>query len=260
MVIRGLLILACLASACWPSPALAESVLFYADDLPPYIQLHKQGPPTGFAVELLWEVVREAGVPEDDIVIERSNWARAVYSVHAVPGTALLCLAKLPERIDMYKWVGPIDSMEVGVFAAGDTKTVIEKEEDIFRYRIGVVRNTALRLALIEAYPGIEDNLVEVRGIETQLKMLREGRVDLIAQALLGSRRMMPRHGMRPEDYPLVRQLEPLQMYFGFNTSVSDAFIARLQEALDRLKAGKRGEKSRYEQIKAQHFKSVPTK
>ncbi|BDQ35342.1 substrate-binding periplasmic protein [Pseudodesulfovibrio portus] len=260
MVKRGVLVLFCLAAACWPSPGLAERVLFYADDLPPYIQLHKQGVPTGFAVELLWEIVREAGIPEVDVSIEKSNWARAVSSVRTLPGTALLCLARLPERIDVYKWVGPIDSMEVGLFADGAAKIVMDKEEDIFRYRIGVVRNTALQLALLKAYPGIEQNLVELRGIGTQLKMLREGRVDLIAQALQGTRRMMPTHGMRPENYPLVRRLEPLRMYFGFNTSVSDAFIAQLQEALDRLKISKRGEKSRYEQIKAKYFNPTSTK
>ena len=254
MLKRRLLILFCFVAACWPSSAPAESVLFYADDLPPYIQLHGQAPPTGFAVELIREMVREAGMPESDITIEVMNWARAVYTVRTVSGTALLCLARLPERVDWYKWVGPIDFMKVGLFANGTAGISLEKAEDLFRYRIGVVRNTALEFSLIAAHPGVEGNLVELRSIDTQLKMLREGRVDLIAQGLLATRGMMSRHDMRQEEYVLVRELEPLKMYFGFNASVSDAFIARLQAALDRLKRCKSGEKSRYEQIKAKYF------
>lgn len=257
MIRRSFLFFFCLVVIGWSVPAHAEKVVFYADSLPPYITLHAHGPPTGFAVELLHEVVREAGVEETDVSIELLHWARAVQGVRDVPGTALLCLAQLPERVHAFKWVGPIDFMAVGLFADKAGAVFLKEASDIYRYRIAVIRRTALSVALNAAYPGIGDNLEEVRGIDTQLRMLREGRVDMIAQAYAAVERTMGDHGMHPEDYVLVRRLEPLKMYFGFNKSVSDAFSARLQAALDRLKGCENGGKSRYEQIKAKYFSPV---
>lgn len=243
------------AIICLPFSARAQSVLFYAGGLPPYIELHEQGEPTGFAVDLMRAVMREAGVPEDDISITVLPWARAVSGVQHTPGTALLCLALLPERLDEYKWVGPVDYMAVGLFAADPAQVPLKRQADIYRYRIGVVRQTALLNSLRNSYPGIEKNFEEVRSITAQLRMLKERRVDLIAQSILGIRLSMERLAMPVEDYPLVGRLEPLKMYFGFNNSFSDTFIARLQAGLDRLKKRKNGQKSRYDRLKEKYFK-----
>ena len=122
-----------------------------------------------------------------------------------------------------------------------------------------MVRNTAMVSVLKADHPGIEKNMVLVSSIETQLRMLRAGRVDLVVQAIEGTRETMNILGMDADDYPLVLKLDPLELHFGFNVSTSKEYIARLQGALDRVKLPEAGRGSRYERIKEKYFSSKPS-
>lgn len=237
-----------------PEVAWADHVRFYVDGLPPYAVLHDNGPPSGFAVDLMGRLMHSVGehfAPSD---IKVMTWARAVREVEIVPGTALLVLARLPERIDRFKWVGPLDTLPIGVFARKDSGVVVKKMTDLKRYSIGMVRNTAPYRVLIKALPGIWQNLIMLSGIPAQLRMLREGRVDVIVQAVGASNRLMGDEGMAAGDYSVVYRFEPLQIYFGFNKSTDDRLIARLQTALDRFKEVDASGTSPYSRLRGAYF------
>ncbi|WP_319583815.1 transporter substrate-binding domain-containing protein [uncultured Pseudodesulfovibrio sp.] len=234
--------------------ARADHVQFYVDALPPYAVLHEDSPPTGFAVELMGHLMDEVGehfAPSD---IKVMNWARAVHEVEVVAGTSLLVLAKLPERVDRFKWVGPMDTLPIGVFAAKDSHVVVKKVSDLKKYSIGMVRNTAPYRVLIKAVPEIWQNLIMLSGIPAQLRMLREGRVDVIVQAVGASNTLMDDEGMDTENYRIVYRFEPLQIYFGFNKSTNDKLIRRLQSALDRFKQVDASGTSPYDRLREKFF------
>jgi polar amino acid transport system substrate-binding protein len=239
--------------------ARADHVRFYVDGLPPYAVLHDDGPPTGFAVALMGQLMHFAGehfAPDD---IKVMTWARAVHEVEVMPGTALLVLARLPERIDRFKWVGPMDSLPIGVFARKDSGVVVSRLEDLKKYSIGMVRNTAPYRVLIKALPGIWQNMIMLSAIPAQLRMLREGRVDVIVQAIGASNRLMGDEDMAADDYHVIFRFEPLQIYFGFNKSTDDGLIDRLQSALDRFKEPDFSGISPYSRMRAAYFgKAAP--
>jgi polar amino acid transport system substrate-binding protein len=242
-----------------PEVAWADHVRFYVDGLPPYAVLHDNGPPSGFAVELMGRLMHSVGEHFAPTDIKVMTWARAVHEVEVKPGTALLVLARLPERIDRFKWVGPLDTLPIGVFARKDSGIKIEKLSDLKRYTIGMVRNTAPYRVLIKALPEIWQNMVMLSAIPAQLRMLREGRVDLIVQAIGASNRLMGDEGMAKDDYTVVYRFEPLQIYFGFNKSTDDGLIRRLQSALDRFKEVDSSGTSPYGRMRESFFGMVPS-
>ncbi|OIQ51280.1 Bacterial extracellular solute-binding protein, family 3 [Pseudodesulfovibrio hydrargyri] len=235
-------------------PALADHVQFYVDALPPYAVLHDDGPPTGFAVALMERLMRTAGEHFDATDVAVMTWARAVHHVEVVPHAALLVLTKLPERADRYKWVGPLDLLPVGVIARRDSGVVVERLEDLLKYRVGIVRNTAPYRVLIRDLPEVGPNLVLLSGIPALLRMLRERRVDVIVQADRASRELMRGEGMDADEYATIFHLAPLAVYFGFNKSTDDGLIHRLQSALDRFKEPDSSGVSPYSRMREAYF------
>ncbi|MGE4192579.1 MAG: substrate-binding periplasmic protein [Pseudodesulfovibrio sp.] len=235
-------------------PALGDHVRFYADGLPPYAVLHDDGPPTGFAVELMGLMMHSIGehfAPSDIKVLP---WARAVHEVEIVPSSALIVLAQLPERLGRFKWVGPLDVIHIGAYARRRSGVKVERLEDLKRYSLGMVRNTSPIHIVVKALPGIEKNMVMLSGIPAQLRMLREGRVDVIVQALGATERMMGDEGMAAEDYRILYRFEPLTVYFGFNRNTDDELIDRLQSALDNFKKVDASGSSPYSRLRETYF------
>ncbi|WP_338670066.1 substrate-binding periplasmic protein [Pseudodesulfovibrio methanolicus] len=214
----------------------ADNIRFYVDALPPYAVLHEDGPPTGFAVALMEQLMRASGEHFEASDVSVMTWARAVHHVEVVPQAALLVLTKLPERADRYKWVGPLDLLPVGVIARKDSGIVVDRLEDLLKYRVGMVRNTAPYRVLVRDLPEIGPNLVMLSGIPALLRMLREKRVDVIIQADMAAKELMDGEGMNADDYSTIFHFAPLAVYFGFNKSTDDGLIHRLQSVLDRFK------------------------
>jgi polar amino acid transport system substrate-binding protein len=232
----------------------ADNIRFYVDALPPYAVLHEDGPPTGFAVALMEQLMRSCGEHFDASEVSVMNWARAVHHVEIVPHTALLVLTKLPERADRYKWVGPLDLLPVGVIARKDSGIVVDRLEDLLKYRVGIVRNTAPYRVLVRDLPEVGPNLVLLSGIPALLRMLREKRVDVIVQADMAAKELMDGEGMNADEYATIFHLAPLAVYFGFNKSTDDGLILRLQEALDRFKEPDSSGTSPYSRMRGAYF------
>ena len=185
------------------------------------------------------------------------TWARSVNHVEVVPHSALLVLTKLPERVDRYKWVGPLDLLPVGVIAHKASGVVVDRLEDLLKYRVGMVRNTAPYRVLIHDLPEIGPNLVMLSGIPALLRMLRERRVDVIIQAEMAAKKLMGNEGMNESAYATIFHLTPLPIYFGFNKSTSDGLIRRLQSALDRFKEPDSSGISPYDRLRNSYFGQI---
>ena len=232
----------------------AQELRFYVGGLPPYARVDQPGSPTGLAVDLMQSMMERIGKPFSADQITVINWARAVHEVEYSDGTALLILARLPEREDRFKWVGPIDRIDIGIFARRDSGIVISEPSDMLTHSIGVVRNTAPILLLLSVLPEAENNLELLSGIPTQLRMLRESRVDLIVQANDAVQMMMTGHDMEQSEYAMAYPLGTLDLYFGFHKGTDDSLIELLQDALDRLKEPDMDGSSPYSRLKDRYF------
>jgi len=135
--IRTICVIGALAGALLAAqPAFALKVL--TEENPPlnYTENKKL---TGMATEVVQEMGRRAKMKLD---FEVMAWNRAYEKAQADKETCLYSTARLPNRENVFKWVGPIAANKWGLFALGGFKQEIKSLNDAKPLRIGgVVRD-----------------------------------------------------------------------------------------------------------------------
>lgn len=190
----------------------------------------------GFAVDLLREAARRSCGTIPEPVIRNVPWARALSECRHNPGAAVLCMAMLPSRRALFKWVGPIVRMPVGVYARKSSGIIIDRARNLARYSIAVVRGTA-PIVLLQGVPGLEAaRLEEVNNIRSMVSMLRIGRVDLAILSEPGFSLLLREMDIPRAEFVKVYDLESVELYYTFNKAFDDAYIKRLQAGLEMLK------------------------
>ena len=118
-------------------PALALKLL--TEENPPlnYTEGKKL---TGMGTEVVQEMGRRAKVKLD---FEVMAWNKAYEKAQADKETCLYSTARLPNRENAFKWVGPIAINKWGLFALGGFKQEIKSLNDAKPFRIGGVARDA---------------------------------------------------------------------------------------------------------------------
>jgi polar amino acid transport system substrate-binding protein len=118
-------------------PALALKLL--TEENPPlnYTEGKKL---TGMGTEVVQEMGRRAKVKLD---FEVMAWSKAYEKAQADKETCLYSTARLPNRENAFKWVGPIAVNKWGLFALGGFKQEIKSLNDAKPFRIGGVARDA---------------------------------------------------------------------------------------------------------------------
>lgn len=134
-IIRVLGVLAGMALAA--QPALALKLL--TEENPPlnYTEGKKL---TGMGTEVVQEMARRAKIKLDFQVMA---WNTAYEKAQADKETCLYSTARLPNRENAFKWVGPIAVNKWGLFALGGFKPQIKSLNDAKPFRIGGVARDA---------------------------------------------------------------------------------------------------------------------
>lgn len=234
----------------------AGEVTFYCGTgMPPFVHLEPGGVPGGFAVELLEEIMKEAGEPFSRKEIVVTNWPRALHNMMSLPGSADIFVALIPERVGKIQTVGPIERTPMGIFTSKASGISIHDPAELKKYRIGVVRNTAPISMLMALNPEIESNLEKTPSVKSHMLMLKEGRIDLVVAPIGKGTELLRETGMDPEDYHMVYPLGSVDFYYGFNPTVDSGYVARLQAALGRLIGCQGDSPSRYDRIRAKYIK-----
>jgi polar amino acid transport system substrate-binding protein len=120
-----------------PQPALALKLL--TEENPPlnYTEAKKL---TGMATEVVQEMLKRAKIKPD---IEVMSWDKAYEKAQADKETCLYATARLPNRENAFKWVGPIAANKWGLYALGGFKPELKVMADVRPYRIGGVARDA---------------------------------------------------------------------------------------------------------------------
>lgn len=82
---------------------------------------------------------------------------------------------------------------------------------------------------------GAGGNIIEVEGDEEQLGLLREGKVDMMAQSDIGTAKLMEIHGMDPCQYEMVRVLAKMNLYLLLNKRADPVLVSQMQAAFNDL-------------------------
>lgn len=215
----------------------ATDLTYYTEQNPPY-NFEENGTLQGISVELLELITAKMGENVSREAVRLVPWTEGYQAALTQNKTVLFTTARLPEREQSFKWVGPIYTYTNVLFARPESGIVIDEPGDLKEYRIGVIVDDAAVQQLLDA--GVnESQLVYETDLFAVIDKLENGEIDLLAYPKESGRYFTWQATGNAYAFRIVSALPALEGYYAFSRDVPDATIRSFQQALDSLKAEK---------------------
>jgi len=186
-----------------------------------------EGNVVGSGSDKVREVMARAGVA---YTIELQPWKRAYTAALTKPDTCVFSTTRLPEREQLFKWVGPTDRADWVLLGRADRRYGLTTLEDARTLRIGTyngdARDSFLRERGFNVDPA-QDDL-------TNPQKLLLGRIDLWAASLRRGSTVLAQNGWTGKIVPVLN-MKQVDLYLACNVSVPDALVARMNAAVDAM-------------------------
>ena len=208
-----------------------EELTILTGEFPP-LSYTENGDTKGVSVEIANEIQKKLG---KNIKFKFVPWARGYNQVQTDSNTMLFSTTRTEERENLFKWVGPINQLRVGLVAKKSLMAKNLTPTCLANYTIGVMHDTAAESMLLNLGIKITD-LERFSNPQSQLKKLNDGRVDMVAFGVEGLYFMIKDAGFNPADYETVYVLKEADLYFAFHKDTDDELIMQLNKTLKSIK------------------------
>jgi len=234
----------CIISIVFASGVLADeipSIKAYTENMPPY-NFKKDGKITGFSVELLHAIAKQAGVK---ISLRFGPWKRFYIKVEETPNTILFTATRNEDREDRFKWVGPINNRAIKLWRlvnpVKDWKMSINRSSNEAalrsikegQYMIGATSGDA-------SHKNLKDQGYKVFSSpkpELSIKQFLAGRFPIYSGLDMSTAMRLRNEGGSFSDVEEVAVFnDQYSYYYMVNKDTDCKVIYRLQKALDILK------------------------
>lgn len=223
----------CLFSAVHLGIKAEQSFKIYTEHFPPYNYI-EDSKITGINVEVVNQACSMANL---DCQFSLYPWNRAMRLVKNNEFSGLISTAKTPERLNQFKWVGPLVSGVNCIYRLSSrTDIKVSKVEDAKAYKMGAARDAAY-LKVLEKLGFTEGkNLHLYLGKYGQMKPLQYGRIDMIVGSANTIFDQTIAIGLKPSDLtPLVVIPSSLLLgnFLALNINVPNTIVENLQTHID---------------------------
>ena len=216
--------------------AVIENMEWMTEQYPPYNYRDVQdGQLKGITVDILMEMFKKVGVNISRHDIPILPWARSYTKLLREPGTALFSTTYTVERLQLFKFVGPILPTRVSLLAKKSRGLEVRYVADMNTLRIGVIRKD-IGDQLVRAL-GVNTGVIEASNhAKNMVKKLHIGCLDAIAYAEDVARYQFKLAGIDPDEYEEVYVLQRSYTGYTFHKSTDPRVLEPLQKALDELR------------------------
>jgi polar amino acid transport system substrate-binding protein len=216
-------------------PAVAgEKWNIMTEELPPYNFVRGEMV-HGICADILLEIMNKNGISVERSDIRLLPWPRAYRMVQDVPDSILFSAGRTAEREKLFKWVGPITDLTIGLTALKERNIRLASLQDAEKYTIGTIRDGAPEQLLLKGGVG-ESSLDRIADPELNIKKLQAGRIDLFAFNVPSTRYLMIQMGIDPVEYESVYTLKQVDLYYAFHRDTDDRLINALNRTLQKMK------------------------
>ncbi|MDW3712482.1 MULTISPECIES: substrate-binding periplasmic protein [Pseudomonas] len=211
------------------------SVVLLTENFPPYNMaingknFAQEDNVDGIAVDVVKEMFKRAGIKYN--LTLRFPWERIYKLALEKPDYGIFVTARLPEREQSFKWVGPIGPDDWVLLARGDSTISLTSLEQAKQYKVGAYKGDAISQALAEK--GIEAT-TSLRDQENA-KKLEKGQIDLWATGDPAGRYLAKQEGV--SGLKTVLRFNKAELFLALNKETPDEVVKRLQDALDKMRA-----------------------
>ncbi|MGF0241524.1 substrate-binding periplasmic protein [Rhodococcus sp. IEGM1300] len=182
----------------------------------------------GIAVDIVREMFKRANVTYS--LTLRFPWERIYKLALEKPGYGVFVMARLPDRENLFKWVGPIGPDDWIMLAKADSKISIETLDQARKYKIGAYKGDAIAETL--AKQGLKP-IVVLRD-QDNAKKLVNGQIDLWATGDPAGRYLARQDGVN--GLKTVLRFNSAELYLALNKEVPQTTVDKLQAALDQMR------------------------
>lgn len=221
------------AEVALTAPSLALHVL--AENYPPYNYVDK-GALRGPCAEVVFEIQRRLGLPQK---VDVQPWSVAYkMTIESInPGsepTALFSMTRTKDREPFFKWVGPLVTFNVALFALKQRHIRIQTQADKAKLRVGGSLRTPSS-AILKAHRFTHVDLVDEPLLNP--KKLKAGQIDLWISGEIAGYFKAREAGLDPSEIEPVYACGEETLYIAFSRSTDKAVVAQWQQTLDAIRA-----------------------
>ncbi len=186
---------------------------------------------TGLAPDLLREICNELYIPFGATVLP---WEQAYQAALNTENAVLFSTILNANRKDLFKWAGPVASINWEFYAASPSSISLSSLEDAKSVqRIGVIRNFAIEQYLVQQ--GFT-NLVYVNSNAEAFEKLLSGAIDLYPSDKSSAEAALQSINKTIWAVTPVMTILTDLAYFAFNKQIPDDVVADFQNEIDRLR------------------------
>lgn len=210
----------------------ADAVTLITEDIPPfnYVDPAKPDAVTGVCTEIVRAIMARNGHHDR---IQMMPWARGYAQLQTGPRVALFATARLPERENLFQWVGPLAHKHFTFIAPAGSPLKMTTVDDARRVAaIGVYRDSAKqRWLLTHGFT----NLEAVNDEATNLTMLTGGRLPLWFTAEPECYEFARRQDIGADQLAVALRVEAIWLYLAVSLDVEKSTVAAWQQTCDTL-------------------------
>lgn len=182
----------------------------------------------GIAVDIVKEMFKRAGVQYS--LTLRFPWDRIYKLALEKPGYGVFVTARLPEREQLFKWVGPIGPDDWVMLARADSPIRLSSLDEAKAYRIGAYKGDAISEYLVDK--GVEHS-ASLRDQENARKLMTK-QIDLWATGDPAGRYLAKQEGI--SGLRTVLRFDSAELYLALNKDMPDEIVNRLQAMLEQMR------------------------
>lgn len=191
----------------------------------------EDGNVTGYAPDLLKEICHSLDIPFQVSVMD---WEAAYGMAQNTPGTVLFSTSMNAQRRDLFKWAGPIASLEWQFYALAERHVTLKILDDAKDYpAIGVLKDYTLEQFLVSQ--GFT-NLVYCKDHTDAIQKLMQGTIDLYPCDRFTMEAGLASLGKSFYSLEEVLPIKTEMIYFAFHKSTPDHVVTDIQEEINHLK------------------------
>lgn len=174
-------------------PSVAEDLIVYTENYPPYNFLGPHGDVAGFATQNVRQILDATGLSYEIIM---APWARAVQGVQSYDNALIYTITRTPTREADYNWLVPIASSDFYLFVnADETRKITFQDIERGKYT-GVCVSGDLTCEIFSWAGMPKENLQVVTGNATgDFRMVLARRVDMYISNVASNAQLRQQEG-----------------------------------------------------------------
>jgi ABC-type amino acid transport substrate-binding protein len=201
------------------------------EEFPPLSYARPDGKATGLATDVVIGILRRLN---QNANIEILPWNEGYGLAGAGPRVALFSTGRTDEREQLFKWVGPITSVDYVFYARNGSSLQISSIEAAKKLgSVGVVKEDARHQFLQE---NRFNNIATCEHDAECLHSLMAGSTDLWFGTSVNSADVAKNEGIDRAAFRPVYTVRTVEMYIAFSNDTPDSVIKNWQDALDMMK------------------------